>query len=96
MPNDNQQHEAASHSSPPSGSATWWDAVGTENAIKACLQQIESLRGRLPIGVAQAMLRAHTALRHSLECVESLKPKSPNAEVSDGCRKRAHDDTKNL
>ena len=61
------------------GSANWWDATATENVIEACLRQIESLRGKLPMGVALSLQRAHTALKESLVNAQALKPKSPNA-----------------
>lgn len=65
-----------------SGFAEWWDATATENVIGACLQQIESLRGKLPVGVALSLQRAHTALRESLVNARALKPKSPNTPAS--------------
>lgn len=61
------------------GSANWWDATATENVISACLQQIESLRGKLPMGVALSLQRAHTALKESLVNARSLKTKSPHS-----------------
>jgi hypothetical protein len=67
----------------PACSATWWDATGTKNVINACLQQIERLHGKLPMGVALSLQRAHTALRESLERVESLKSQSPNSGMND-------------